>query len=319
MSNDSNKNVGLIELIAQTQNHLQGLRYSEKSMRNYKSVWNQLFLYAEEKSITHFSMDLGARFLEDHYGYIIGVKPRKKCHMRADRSIQMLSAYQLHGMVFKCENKPFSWVEGFEEIFEKYLAWIKMQGLATSTIGTYKCVLKNVNTYIKVNNLSLFSEINAEHIDKFVLTLSGRSNSSLCFSLRTIRKLLKFAYDNGYHPDDLSALCPVVNRQSSPIPERFTSDEVKRILKVVDRGNPVGKRDYAILLIATLLGIRQGDIENLTLGHIKWDTKRIELAQSKTGNLVSLPLLDEIGWAIIDYLKYGRPIANCDQIFVQHM
>ncbi len=75
------------------------------------------------------------------------------------------------------------------------------------------------------------------------------------------------------------------------------------MLESIDRGNPTGKRDYAILLLVTRLGIRAGDITSLKLSDLNWQSKTIEIRQNKTKNTVTYPILNDIGWALIEYLK----------------
>lgn len=94
---------------------------------------------------------------------------------------------------------------------------------------------------------------------------------------------------------------------------------MKKLITAIDRGSPKGKRDYAIILLACRLGIRCTDIKNLKTDHFRWEEKKIVFIQSKTRESLSLPLTAEIGWAVIDYLKYGRPKIDCPYIFVKHM
>ena len=86
--------------------------------------------------------------------------------------------------------------------------------------------------------------------------------------------------------------------------------------RAVDQASPVGKRDYAILLLASRLGLRVSDIARLTLDNIDWDTNRIILLQAKTGSPVELPLLPAVGEAIVNYLKYARPVFDLTNIFL---
>jgi integrase len=92
---------------------------------------------------------------------------------------------------------------------------------------------------------------------------------------------------------------------------------VERLLKVVDRSSPRGKRDYAILLLASRLGLRLGDIRTLRLDDLKWDTAAIEIMQSKTRAPLCLPLTEEVGEALIDYLKSGRPQTAHRELFLR--
>ena len=100
------------------------------------------------------------------------------------------------------------------------------------------------------------------------------------------------------------------------VPSFFTADEVRAIETSIDRSSGVGKRNYAMLLLASRLGLRASDIAYLKFSNIDWEKNEIRLVQYKTGNPVSLPLLNDVGSAIIDYLKYGRFKSESQQIFI---
>jgi integrase/recombinase XerD len=85
----------------------------------------------------------------------------------------------------------------------------------------------------------------------------------------------------------------------------------------IDRGNPRGKRDYALILLAARLGLRASDIANLTFSSFKWDKNIIEVAQQKTGEPVTLPLLNDVGEAVIDYIRYARPKSDLPFLFLK--
>ena len=94
--------------------------------------------------------------------------------------------------------------------------------------------------------------------------------------------------------------------------------EVARIVAAIDRDNPCGKRDYAIILLITRLGLRGVDIRRLEFADFDWPGNRLLVTQAKTGHPVPLPLLKEVGWAVIDYIRHGRPDCDCPQVFVRH-
>jgi len=65
------------------------------------------------------------------------------------------------------------------------------------------------------------------------------------------------------------------------------------------------------------LGIRVGDIKGLKLSDIKWQLKTIEIKQNKTKNTVIYPILNDVGWALIEYLKHARPISDSSYVFIR--
>jgi integrase len=91
---------------------------------------------------------------------------------------------------------------------------------------------------------------------------------------------------------------------------------LSRILHEVDRDSKIGKRDYTILLLAMLLGMRAGDIRTIELSNIQWSKNCIEYVQAKTGRFLQLPLPKELQLALLDYLKNARPETDSNRIFV---
>jgi integrase len=116
----------------------------------------------------------------------------------------------------------------------------------------------------------------------------------------------------------LADVLPKVFSSRTTLPTVWTSEEIQKILNAVDRGNPTGKRNYAMILLVARLGLRIGDVKNLRLSDIDWQKNCIRVLQSKTEIPLTLPLLNDVGWAVIDYLKDGRPITEADNVFVRH-
>ena len=102
----------------------------------------------------------------------------------------------------------------------------------------------------------------------------------------------------------------------SPYP--WTAVEVRLVLDQIDRQSAIGKRDYAMILLTARLGLRVGDLRRLELGWFDWRAKTLALTQHKTGLPLRLPVPGDVGWAVIDYVRHGRPEAGCAQVFVKH-
>lgn len=116
---------------------------------------------------------------------------------------------------------------------------------------------------------------------------------------------------------DFSYIMPKDNyKAQTKIPSIYTKEEVEKLIATVDISNEVGKRDYAIILLAARLGLRASDIANLKFENILWEQNIIGLTQYKTGNKIELPLLSEVGNAIIDYLEYSRKKSDEPYVFL---
>jgi site-specific recombinase XerD len=135
--------------------------------------------------------------------------------------------------------------------------------------------------------------------------------------LTSCRTFFRYLYRKGFTKTDLTEKLPVVkaNRQFK-LPKVWKQEDVLAVLNSIDRGNPVGKRDYAILMLITRYGLRSVDVKTMKLSNLRWKENVIEIVQSKTGNPLRLPLLHDVGWAIIDYLHNGRPPSDYSEIFL---
>ena len=128
---------------------------------------------------------------------------------------------------------------------------------------------------------------------------------------------LHYLYENGYTREDLSlALKAYKMPKAEKVISYYTPEEIQQVEQSIDRSTNTGKRDYAIILLASRLGLRSGDICHLTFSDIDWDECKIRIRQQKTGRLITLPLLEDVGEAIIDYVTHARPKTEIKHVFV---
>jgi integrase len=115
-------------------------------------------------------------------------------------------------------------------------------------------------------------------------------------------------FSNGAISSDLSHLIPSRSRYpTKPVQKLWTIEEINDLLECVERSDSKGKRDYAIMLLVIKYGIRVGDITSLKLTNINWDAMTIDFSQNKTSVRNVLPILDDVGWALADWITAGRP------------
>ena len=313
----------LEELVKKSYERLQELEYATQTLRRYRCVWNQLIKYAMEENQTEFNQTFGLQFLKDSYSIEIWqTEPITSTRRELIRAIQVLSDMQLHGWIRKRRQaKSWEYPEQFRVLFTEVEAAIEKKGYSVRCRRCIKSHCHQLAGYLNDRGVRSFSDVNDYHVQKFILTLAPYAKATIENVLFSLKIIFTYAYENGYHIENLSTLCPKVKRlKKSNIPSAFTQNEVSTLLASVDRGNPVGKRDYAVLMLAAHMGLRAGEIRTLRFENIKWETNRIEFIQPKTQNQVSLPLLPDVGWAIIDYIRYDRPQASVSkEVFVRHL
>ena len=97
----------------------------------------------------------------------------------------------------------------------------------------------------------------------------------------------------------------------------FSSTEAEKILSAVDRSTNVGKRDYAMLVLAKHTGLRAVDVIHMRLGDIDWNNNEIQIIQHKTKRPLILPLENTVGNAIAEYILKARPESDYQEVFLR--
>lgn len=133
----------------------------------------------------------------------------------------------------------------------------------------------------------------------------------------SVRGFLRFASMRGYVAPDLVDAVPKIRVYSqASLPRGLRTQDVEKILATVDRETSIGKRDYAVLLLLATYGLRIGEVVRLRLDDIDWRRDRITFPHRKAGGPLVLPLIEEVGEAIITYLREARPTSAHPEVFL---
>jgi len=216
---------------------------------------------------------------------------------------------RLTGTVF-----PKEWAE----LYENFSDIIRFR-VSGNTLKSYRSCLKVSADFLVSQNITDINDIDGNLVAAFTMTLSRFIGSVSNRMLNLFAELLLYAYEQGLTDEDKSRYCMKVEFfKHEKIPHTFTKIEIEKTLAVIDRNGAKGKRDYAMLKLASRTGLRTCDIINLKLENLRFDTDTIEISQKKTGKMLTLPLVEEVGVALIDYLRDGRPETDHDTIFLRH-
>jgi site-specific recombinase XerD len=133
-----------------------------------------------------------------------------------------------------------------------------------------------------------------------------------------LRSFLRFLYQQGKITHDLASVVPrVAMWQGSTVPKFLSSAQVHAVLAHCNRDTAIGKRNYAILLLLSRLGLRADEIVRLSLDEIDWDQGHFTF-RGKGGHWSQMPLPADVGQAIASYLQHGRPASDCRRLFLRH-
>jgi integrase/recombinase XerD len=314
----------LKELLQDLEQEMIKLGYTEGSMKFYQNRWKMLIEFAEAKGVLYYSEKLGIEFIEKYF-HILKKDLNGTLSQAAVqnlRIIRMIGDFQLHNSILRryYKHKNILTDPYFINIVDRFKQYCIKKEYSSVTVDHYIKQSRYFLDFAVSQKVISSKEITLQLINNYIKTLAGYTYKTIEQNLCSLRSLFKFLYLNNETDIDFSNKIPMIQaRKQIRIPSVWSLDDLKKLISVIDRGSPMGKRDYAIILLACCLGLRCRDIKNLTLDNFYWEDKKLIFEQSKTKTETSLPLTPEIGWAVIDYLKYGRPNVDTKIIFIRHI
>jgi site-specific recombinase XerD len=245
-------------------------------------------------------------------------RARRRRPTRNDLSAlqRLLELLRRHEVVAAAALPATTPAERLQSEFRLYLR--QERALAATTQAAYTAFVSEFLTERFGARPVDLSRLCAADITRFVRRRASTIQSKRVQLMTTaLRSFLRFARYQGDIETDLAACIPAVaNWKQSTLPRALPPDQVEQVLNSVDRKTALGRRDYAILLILARLGLRAGEIRALTLEDLDWKEGLITV-RGKAGRFSQLPLPKDVGAAIADYLRLGRPAANSRCVFLR--
>lgn len=191
------------------------------------------------------------------------------------------------------------------------------RALAEATIVNYVPFASQLLEQRFGNRCLRLSRLSPQDVIDFVQCQAPRLHLKRAKLLTTaLRSFLQYLRYSGKTRVDLAAAVPCVANWSMPsIPRAIAPEQVRQVLRSVDRSTAVGRRDYAILLLLARLGLRSGEVVSLNLDDIDWTSGCLHVRGK--GRHVQLPLAQDVGDAIVAYLRHGRPHSSSRRVFLR--
>ena len=275
------------------------------TLHDYKCLWRRVKYYMDYHEIDSLNTVVCKEYLMHTYENRDYCKLSKRDY-DAIRAVNVLVEYLETGTILaKKEITSFNGAIG--QIMTEYLAQKTALRLAKHTINEYEQNLFRFLCFLNSNNILTISALHQIHILNYLRSIDSRTLSLSHIAIRILRDFFKHLYSNNLIDIDYSGMMPKDGyKNQAKLPSTYSKEEIEKLITSIDRSCATGKRNYAIILLAARLGLRASDIANLKFENLLWEQCTISLRQYKTGIKIELPLLAEVGNAIIDYLKYGR-------------
>jgi len=287
-------------------------RHCYSYVHHCKNTWQKgILAFMNELHIEDYSPDIGERYLmSDRSADLVRRYPRV---MR--RGIHMLDDLVTLGCIRRRSYiKIVHPLEGeLGLLAEDFLKDFQKMPKSQHTVDNYRRHLSRLIRYLNDNGVICVEEMDESHLISYIdsIQIEKRVATMVIKGFLRFLKQQKFIKENfDFFIEGFKA------RDKTRLPSFYSEAEVLKIEPCVNRNTPVGKRNYAIVLLASRLGLRSADIAGLEFSHLNWRNSKISLSTQKTGKTIELPILPEVGNALIDYLKHGRPISTSQKVFL---
>jgi len=201
----------------------------------------------------------------------------------------------------------------FGEHIESFLEQVRIESRPTDkTMRNYKAALSHFAVRMQQDR------IRPENLDQMAISrfISSLQNTQLRVCV-PVRRFLRYLFETDILKKDYSIpLYDIKCHRAEKLPSIYNNEEIRKMEASIERSSSTGRRNYAIFLLASRLGLRASDIRFLQFNELDWDKNVINLIQCKTKKMIELPLLNIVGEAMIDYIRNGRPKSDSKTIFL---
>lgn len=301
-------------LVAEAAEFMRRAGSSPGSRADYQRVWAQFGDYCASSAVRDLDRDTAARFCA-----AVGAAGAEQWQVFCRRAVGCLFDVAETGrFALRAGRGRILVPEAFATEFEAYTASLSGRGLAGATVPGKTGMLRRFLAFLAESGVRQVAALSVGDVSAYVRSLTPMAASSRAGQLYFLREYLRFAVSERGADRALQAMFPViVTDRDAVLPSVYRSGEVAGALVQAGSGSESPLRDRAVMLLASVLGMRSGDIKGLRFDQIDWVNRRLSLVQAKTGRRLDLPLPEECALAIVDYWKNERPAAGDPQVFLR--
>ena len=203
--------------------------------------------------------------------------------------------------------------------YQTYLA--NVRGLAPTSQQQYIRFARALLTHLSARHDEIeWGAFTAERVPQFLTADAVRRRGvGPHTTASAVRVFLRFLVAEGQLPDGLAQAIPTIRRwRHAALPQQLSEDDITRVLTSCQDGTAIGTRNYAVLVLLARSGLRAKEVARLQLDDVDWTTGNLLIRSSKTHTERLLPLAQDVGDAVLAYLRTARPPSTTRDIFLEH-
>ena len=275
------KKIPFNNLMEQVLTQLKDQGYMDSTLAIYRRIYNRVHVFINQHDIDIYTRQAGDAFLSNTH-----VSEHTLSFYAC--AVRRLNDY-VEGNVYRCHhgNPTEAVTKRFAGVLDSFLSECRNSGNSPATIlSKEKSCIAFLNCIEQTGCIDL-SNLDADTVSQGLLIFANKDNFA------RIRLFLKYLADTGVTRLDLSGVVPRYKRQKA-LPTTYTPAEINKVEAAVDVSTDIGKRNLAIIRLATRMGFRSGDIARLKWSEVDFDTGYIRFTQEKTGVPLALQMPQEV-------------------------
>lgn len=287
--------------------------YHESTIFNYEGVIRRFKQFCKERDVTLYSSEIGKDYADDVISKKTGKFSKNRYHTQG-RFYRLIDSYFSTGtfdfsLMEKGRIVPDN--ENHQKIYKEYQDYLLRIYDNDNTRHFYEYGMYCLLQFLNSKEIPDIEQLSPVLIMEYIrVTKTNRQREMLCELRGIFRYLGRLDLYNaiaGIHAPRVKKIIPVL-----------TDAELQKIYDCIAEGS-VSLRDSAIVIIGLSCGIRACDLIKLQLSDIDWDNETIQFKQSKTGNVVCLPLTERVGNALFRYITEERPKIDSTYLFLRSL
>ena len=311
------KRTELKNQIAQCLYRLEKDGHSKEVMDTNRWVTGHFAQYCEDTQYDEITFEIITEFLKRHYA----INPFDKLcatQISIRRPLLILWEYSHTGNYLKSHLNEQTKVPAiYNELYLNFCKHVNTPALNVVTKAAKARFAKAFLSYLNQKGIKNISEVSPEDISRYINSKTNMSYTTKKTIAYNLREMLNWLCNSGEITFSGFDVFPQIRYPGRKfISSCYSDNEIRKLLDCVNTDTVVGKHNYLVLCLLAYYGLRIGDILALKFNNIDWDKKLIQITQQKTQKALTLPLIDEVKYPLLDYLKNARPDVDDPHILI---
>ena len=293
--------------------------YSSSRIEDTTWILEHFFNYCVKHDIIQVTVPIAFEFVQESFGFdFYNTTSRFQTVLR--RPLLILFEFEEFGNYKKTHQRGSTTKIPliYETVYREFVDHVNLMPIGLKTRERKIWSFTKYLEYLESTGILTLSRIEYNTVHEYIASLAGLAPATVRVIKTNLREAYDWMYEKKYVRFSGRQMFPVIRKDPrNKLLSYYSKEEIRQLVSCIDTETTAGKCVYAIICPLTYLGMRAGDVIALKFRDIDWDKGVISYSQQKTGNPLTIPLLDEVKFPLLDYIRNGRhESADPEYIFV---